>query len=630
MKKSFIENSSEQISTNKISWWKKFSQGIMPTFSKLSKAFLLPIALLPIAGVFLGIGSTIMTNVLQYSAGWYVGNVMNQMGSVAFGNLPILFCISVALAYTKDSGVAAITSVVGFLVFNAIQGALLTPVEVRTGDRIQIDHYTMLWWTNISPSLVTANIGISSLNTGVFAAIFVGAISAKLYNKFYQTQLPKMISFFSGTKLVPIITFIAVLPLSFIFMFTWPGIGVGLEWFGTNTGKLPTGVDSLIYEIIERSLIPFGLHHVFYAPLWWTSAGGSIANAVERAIADPDFTGSAFANHDQMVEFFQSQISEQWKTFFAAQGDQTMMYQIIAHPDWLNFRDMQNLGFNLGRFQSGKFAFMMFGLPMAGLAMILNVPKQNRKQVMGIYFSAAFTSFLTGITEPIEYTFLFIAPWLFYGIHIPLATLSFFLTSFMNTHVSMTVSGGALDYIVFGLIPMTKAQTNPLHVLWIGALMMLLYFNSFYFAIYFFNKVKLNKNQQVLGLPGMQVDQEVKLFTKADYKTKQKNIITNLSTLNLTKETWFDEVINSKNEKLIKAAKIIQFLGGPENITDVDACASRLRVTVLDNQKVDLDKIKALGGSTGGIVKGQNIQIVYGGEQEALKPRINEILQTIK
>jgi len=491
----------------------------------------------------------------------------------------------------------------------------------------------MLWWNNISPSLVTANIGISSLNTGVFAAIFVGAISAKLYNKFYQTQLPKMISFFSGTKLVPIITFIVVLPLSFIFMFTWPGIGVGLEWFGTNTGKLPTGVDSLIYEVIERSLIPFGLHHVFYAPLWWTSAGGSVAGAIEKAMADPNFVGSGFSSHQEMVAFFQTQISDQsdqWKVFFAAQGDQTMMYQIIAHPDWLNFKDMQDLGFNLGRFQSGKFAFMMFGLPMAGLAMILNVPKQNRKQVMGIYFSAAFTSFLTGITEPIEYTFLFIAPWLFYGIHMPLATLSFFLTSFMNSHVSMTVSGGVIDYIVFGLIPMVSAQTNPLHILWIGALMMLLYFNSFYFAIFFFNKAKLKKNQQVLGLPGMQIEKEVKLYTKADYKTKQKDLKTNFTTLNLTKESWFDEVLNSKNEKLIKAARIIQFLGGPENITDVDACASRLRITVIDSQKVDIDKIKALGGSTGGIIKGQNIQIVYGGEQEALKPRINEILQTIK
>jgi len=616
-------------------WWKNFGKGFMPTMSKLSKAFLLPIALLPIAGVFLGIGATITSNTAPQSVGWYIGNVMNQMGSVAFGNLPVLFCISVALAYTKDSGVAAITAVVGFLVFNAIQLSLITPHYIKITDEVtkvtttSVDSYKMLWWKDIKPALMTSNLGITSLNTGVFAAIFVGAIAAQMYNKFHQTQLPQLISFFSGTKLVPIVTFVAVIPLSFLFMFTWPGIGIGLNWFGVNTGKLPHGVDSLIFEMIERSLVPLGLHHVFYAPLWWTSAGGSISSAVDKALNDSSFLAS-HPGFEKTIADAKLNSAEEWKIFYGAQGDQTMMYQIIAHPDWLNFKDMEDLGFNLGRFQSGKFAFMMFGLPMASLAMFLNVPKKNRKEVFGIYFSAAFTCFLTGITEPLEYTFLFVAPWLFYGVHMPLAALSFFLTGFMSCHVAMTVSGGFIDYIVFGLIPITKAKTNPLHILWIGAIMAACYFTFFYFAIYFFNKNAAKKNKEAISLPGMRGESEAHLFTKTDFKQKAAGGNEDqLDPLASVKDAWYEEVLKSEDPKNIKAAKIINYLGGPSNIVDVDACASRLRVTVNDDSKVDLEKIKALGGTTGGLVKNNNVQIVYGGEQEAIKPRMKTILENV-
>ncbi|SRX64546.1 PTS eiic domain protein [Mycoplasma mycoides subsp. capri] len=263
--------------TNKSSFkdkLKAFGANIMPTLSKLSKAFLLPIALLPIAGVFLGVGAAIAANTPEQSALWFIGKVMGNMGDVCFGNLPVLFCISVALAYTKDSGVAAITAVVGFLVFNGVQAPLFTQGQVQSD---KVSEYSLLWYKHVSNSLTGSNMGILSLNTGVLGGIFVGAIAAKCYNKFHQTQLPTAISFFSGTKLVPIITFVAVIPLSFIFMMAWPVIGLGLNKFGQVSGTLPYGTDSLIFEIVERSLVPFGLHHVFYAPLWWTSAGGSIA-----------------------------------------------------------------------------------------------------------------------------------------------------------------------------------------------------------------------------------------------------------------------------------------------------------------------------------------------------------------
>ncbi|WP_100609831.1 PTS transporter subunit EIIC [Entomoplasma freundtii] len=686
----------------------------MAVFSKLSKAFLLPIALLPIAGVFLGVGAAITSNAVSGSGVWYFGNVLNKMGDVAFGNLPILFAISTALAFTKDAGVAAITAVVGFLVMNGIQAALLHNQAVGTPnlaaafvngewtyanllesssldvnvswsyyylagltkgqvvDRALIDSATrvdlngfkldaagknffeLLWVKNIPNGLITSNIGVSSLNTGVLAAIFVGAISAWAYNKFHKTQLPSAISFFSGTKLVPIITFFLVIPLSFIFIFVWPWIGIGLAKFGTLSGTLPGGLDSLIYEIVERSLVPFGLHHVFYAPLWWTNAGGSISEvltsvqekwAVNDALtfgnsviggkwdlarwiseymkAFPNVIVTGETNIDKFRSIVAniSKVSDLWE----AQGDQTMMYKVIANLNIINFTMLEHLGMNLGRFQSGKFGFMLLGLPLASLAMWLNVPKQNRRSVMGIYLSAAFTCFLTGITEPIEYTFLFLAPWLFYGVHMPLAAISFMLAGFLQTHVSMTVSGGFIDYIVFGLIPFfgSNAMTwlSVFGVLFIALGMSVLYFTGFYFAVRY-GKV------MVPGREEGKTDGETKLFTKADYKGKNHG--PGQGEYVLTSDQDGQAYTSSKNPaeiaKYEKAAKIIDFLGSEDNITNVDACASRLRVDVKDSSKVQKDKIIALGGATGALVKGTNVQVVYGGEQEAIKPRMIEIL----
>ncbi|WP_211246838.1 PTS transporter subunit EIIC [Mesoplasma photuris] len=626
---------------------KKVAGNIMPTLSKLSKAFLLPIALLPIAGVFLGVGAAIAANTEISSIGWYIGTVMNKMGDVCFGNLPILFTLSVAMAYTKDNGIAALTALVGFLVMNAMQAALLKQNTDQT--------WSLLWHGSFPNGLITKNLGIDSLNTGVFAGIFVGAISAKIYNKFHATQLPAAFSFFSGTKLVPIITFFAVIPLSFLFMFFWPWIGQGLEWFGTTSGKIPVkGIDSLVFEMIERSLVPFGLHHVFYAPLWWTSAGGAISDQINDAIKT--FTDGGTVNgltSDQFMEKVMAFAGSSWdlgpisaieyltqmKTgaswysgleldafngFLSSQGDQNMMNRLIAVIDnskGINFETFEALGLNLGRFQSGKFGFMLLGLPMAAVAMLLNVPKANRKNVMGIYLSAAFTCFLTGITEPIEYTFLFLAPWLFYGVHMPLAAVSFMLSGFMQTHVSMTISGGFIDYIVFGIIPFFGQNAmDPLSVfgvLGVSAGMGGLYFVAFYFAVKY-GKVMVPGRAESEG--------DVQLFTKADFKASQgKNVDGSALSMGVNQYTTSNDA--KEIARYEKAAKIIEFLGGEANITDVDSCASRLRLTVIDSSLANVDGIKSLGGSTGALVKGNNIQVVYGGEQEAIKPRMKNILE---
>lgn len=595
MKENKVKDTNRSVFMGK-QWWKNFGHGVMPTLSKLSKAFLLPIALLPIAGIFLGVGATIANQFEANTAGWYIGTVINKMGDVCFGNLPVLFCISVAIAYTEDSGVAGITAVVGFLVMNGIQGALLT--QVLNADK-ELVNYTLLWWGNVDKMLVTSNIGVNSLNTGVFAAIFVGAISAKMYNRFHKTQLPAAISFFSGSKLVPIITFIAVVPLSFIFMFTWPAIGMGLAWIGQHSGDVGYGVDSLLFEIVERSLVPFGLHHVFYAPLWWSGAGGDLGQTLQNNQSFKLHTGATFGTVKELLEHYKNLGPDaEW---LKQTGDQYILNAIISHSKELNFTDLEKMGLNIGRFQSGKFGFMLLGLPAAGLAMWLNVPKENRKNVMGIYFSAAFTCFLTGITEPIEYTFLFLAPWLFYGVHMPIAAVSFLLTGLMKVHVGMTVSGGFIDYIVFGLIPMS-AGTNWFHVIWIAGLLCPIYFFAFYFCV---------KYAKVM-VPGRDGNNLATLFKKVDYKDKKA-------------------AKGSKTEAAaLKAAKIIELLGGESNITGVDSCASRLRLTVVDSKLADVDAIKALGGSTGALVRGQSIHIVYGGEQEVLKPHMKEILAEMR
>ncbi len=417
--------------------------------------------------------------------------------------------------------------------------------------------------------------------------------------------------------------FLAVIPLAFIFMIIWPLIGTGLAWFGNNSGKLPVGLDSLIFEIFERSLVPFGLHHVFYSPLWWTQAGGSMADLIANVLKDP-LSYMAFLKDLQAAGYIDASVDvakisaadaivavNSWvsslnASTISAVGDQTIMYKIIADPK-ITFTMVEHMGLNLGRFQSGKFPFMMFGLPAAAAAMWFSVPKQNRKQVMGIYFSAALTCFLTGITEPIEFTFLFVAPWLFYGVHMPLCAISFMLMWLLHVHTSMMVSGGFIDFIVFGIIPFVGGKgTNFYWILVVGIPYIAIYFAAFYFCI------KYGK----VGIPGR--DGSAKLYTKADFKAKQGGSEAS--------------AVPAKGDaaKREKARKIIEFLGGPNNITAVDSYASRLRVTVVDSSVVDQNVIKSLGGSTGMIVRGKSVQIVYGGEQEVIKPYMRELLAAMR
>lgn len=621
-------------------FWSNFkgkSQGVL---QKLSRAFMLPIALLPIAGLFLGIGATIASDAVTAAGGLKTfGIFLKMIGEVPFANLPVLFAISVAIAFTDDAGVAGLTALVGFLIFvaviavfmqeatveykyllrysegtekkqiiisinellkgDALAGRLTTELQKLLSKEITVTNdfysvepigkiantYSLWFWKSVDNKLTTSVLGIGpTLNSGVFGGIIIGAVVAFLYNRFYTTQLPSYISFFSGVKFVPIVVFFAVIPVSFIFILIWPPVGQAFNWFGTSSGKLPVGLDSLFFGIIERSLIPFGLHHVFYAPLWWTGAGGSLNEFVTITDVNDPLT-------------------------LAALGDQTGILAVIADGKLL-LQDIWDKGLRLGRFQSGKFPFMMFGLPAAAAAMTLTVPKGNRRAALGIYASAGLTSFLTGITEPLEFSFLFVAPWLFYAIHVPLAGISFMLMNVLKVKVGMTFSGGFFDWIIYGIVPSASGHATRWWMIPIvGIGYAAVYFTLFYFLIMKFN-IKIPGRDQGDGTEG-----NFRLYTKKDYQAAKNQGNSAVPSANA-----------SKNASDDKPQAILDALGGANNIKSIDACASRLRVQVLDNKLVDVEKLKSLGAA-GVMVKEQSIQAVFGGQSDIWKSKIRQILK---
>ena len=614
-------------------YWTIFTSKSSDALSKLSKAFMLPILLLPIAGLFLGVGATIASDAITTAgSGWNsFGVFLKMMGEVPFASLPVLFAISIAIAFTDDAGAAGLTALVAFLVFSAVSASFMRPEEVTYQYLVKITGstdgtiyslkeyfvgeakiieaikesfknledktfsveylgenvvtYKIWFWTGVSSKLATNILGIGpTLSTGIFGGITVGCITAYLYNRLHTIQLPSYISVFSGVRFVPIATFFAIMPLAFLFILIWPAIGQAFNFFGEKSGDLPVGLDSLFFGLIERSLIPFGLHHVFYAPLWWSGAGGSLSD-------------------------FLSPVDVEKLTTLTAEGDQTGFISVLADGK-LKIQDVWDAGLHLGRFQTGKFPFMIFGLPAAAAAMFFTVPKENRKTALGVYASAGFTSFLTGITEPIEFTFLFIAPWLYYGIHVPLAGISFMLMNVLSVKIGMTFSGGFFDWIIYGIVPSFSGhKTNWWIVPIVGVVYAVIYFVLFYFLIKRFN-VKVPGRENINN-------GDIRLYTKKDYrKSKIEQDLTGVENNNI-----------AKNEK---PYAILQALGGVENVIAVDACASRLRVSVNDSQLVQVDVLKSLGAS-GVMIRGANsVHVVFGGQSDVYKTEIKNILNKDK
>ena len=556
----------------------------MQFLQRIGKAIMLPIAALPIAGILLGIGGAFLgIATLQDAPAIYKGlitfvnipavtavlTVMKNVGDIVFGNLPILFAVGVAVGLAKkDKGTAALAAVFGFFVMNQVISTLLalgvTQLGVVTPD--SVGNYG---------SYVTTNVGIFTLNMSVFGGIITGLITALLHNRFHTIQLPAIIGFFSGSRFVPIVTAVTMAFVGAILAFIWPVVQDGISILSTlvkNAGAIGT----FLYGLIERALIPFGLHHVFYTPFWYSSLveGNVLVNGSVQTVAG--------ANTAYFVQL-------------------SSMSSLVG----ASASTMSDVISGTTRFMAGKFPFMMFGLPGAAFAMYKAAKPSKKKVVGSLLATAALTSFLTGITEPLEFTFLFVAPVL-YVVHCIMAGLSFFLMDILNVFIGMTFSGGLIDFTLFGILPAgAGVPTNWIRAILVGAGYAVVYYFLFKTLI-----LKLN-----LKTPGREGDEEeAKLYSKADFQAAK----------GLDGKEAPNKA-NGKDEIVQKAPEVLAALGGEENAVSIDACITRLRVEVKDKSKVDKDKLKALG-AVGVVEVGNGIQAIFGAKADAYRHEINRIL----
>lgn len=562
---------------------------MLQQLQRIGKAIMLPIAALPIAGILLGVGGALLgiaglenapavyqplmafVNIPVVTA---ILTIMKNIGDIIFGNLPLLFAVGVAVGLAKkDKGTAGLASIFGFIVMNQVISSMLalglTQLGVLTPDAV--GEYG---------TYVTTNLGIFTLNMSVFGGIITGIVTAILHNKYHTIQLPQVIGFFSGSRFVPIITSLAMAIVGALLAFIWPvvqnGIGV-LSELVRNAGAIGT----FFYGLIERALIPFGLHHVFYTPFWY----GSFVDG--QILVDGAWQTVAGAN----TAYF-AQLSSMSSLVGASSAD---MARVVSGTT---------------RFMAGKFPFMMFGLPAAALAMYRTAAPSKKKVVGSLLASAAVTALLTGITEPIEFTFLFVAPVL-YVVHCVLAGLSFMLMDILNVFIGMTFSGGLIDFTLFGLLPAgAGVPTHWLRLILVGIVYAVVYYFLFLFLIKKFN----------LKTPGREEsDEEVKLYSKADYQAKAGIPQADINEKSGNKK-------GGKNNEIVeKAPAVLAALGGEENIVSVDACITRLRVEVKDKANVNKDELKALGAA--GVVEvGNGIQAIFGAKADAYKNEIKNIL----
>lgn len=526
---------------------------IFGVLQRVGRSFMLPIALLPIAGLLLGIGSSFtnpttietyhLQNVITEGGVLYtLLDIMSKTGSAVFDNLALLFAMGVAIGMAKkEKEVAALSGAIGFLVMNTAISAL---IRAKGGVEAMAANST------------ASVLGITTLQTGVFGGILVGLGVAALHNRFYKIRLPQVLSFFGGTRFVPIVSAVTYLAVGVLLFFVWPVVQTGIAKLGNLV--LSSGyAGTWIYGTIERALIPFGLHHVFYMPFWQTELGGSMR------IDGVTVTGAQ-------------------NIFFAELASKsTQVFSVSAT-----------------RFMAGKFPFMIFGLPAAAYAMYRTARSEKKKLVGSLLLSAALTSMLTGITEPLEFTFLFVAPAM-YAVHCVLAGLSYMLMHILNVGVGMTFSGGIIDLTLFGILQ----GNQKTHWLWIPAVG-LVYAVVYYFVFYWMI-TKLD-----LRTPGREPDDAApKLYTRNDLNREKAS-----------------RAAGGKSQDTISAL-ILTGLGGLENLSDLDCCATRLRVTVQDPDKVSDSMLKASGAS-GVLRKGNGVQVIYGPQVSVIKSALDEFLES--
>lgn len=541
---------------------------VFGVLQRVGRSFMLPIALLPVAGLLLGIGGSFTNETMLNAYGlmgfmgpgtflYAIFTVMKEAGDIVFANLPILFAMGVAIGMARrEKEVAALAAAVAFFIMHASISAMIT---INGGT------------ANLLAGASASVVGITSLQMGVFGGIIVGLGVAALHNRFYQIELPQVLSFFGGTRFVPIISALVYTFVGILMYYIWPPIQNIIYSVGNvvlNSGYVGTW----IYGVMERALIPFGLHHVFYLPFWQTAVGGTMEVG------------------GRLVE-----------------GAQNIFFAQLADPS------VEQFAVSATRFMSGKFPLMIFGLPGAALAMYRTARPEKRKAVEGLLVSAALTSMLTGITEPLEFTFLFVAPVL-YVIHCVFAGAAYMLMHIFNVGVGMTFSGGFIDLFLFGILQ-GNAKTNWIWIVIVGAVYFVVYYFLFSFLIRKFD----------LKTPGREVSDEVKLYHRSDVDKKRRSGkresgsvggILNGGTVSGGGKEDTDEI----------SARICEGLGGRDNISDVDCCATRLRCTVHQSGKVKTDVLKSTGAS-GVIQKGNGVQVIYGPRVTVIKSHLEDYLE---
>ena len=541
---------------------------IFGVLQRVGRSFMLPIAILPVAGLLLGLGSSFTNNttIETYGLQWLLGDktilhallvIMNAVGSAIFDNLPLIFAVGVAIGMAKkEKEVSALSAVIAYFVMNVSINAML-----KISGKILADGSIA---KDVLDGTITSVCGIQSLQMGVFGGIIVGLGVAALHNRFYKIELPNALSFFGGTRFVPIISTVVYLFVGILMYFIWPTVQNGIYALGgvvTGTGYFGT----LLFGIIKRALIPFGLHHVFYMPFWQTAVGGTME----------------VAGH--MVEGGQN-------IFFAQLADSANITHFSAGAT---------------RYFSGEFIFMIFGLPGAALAMYKCAKPEKKKQAGSLLISATLACMFTGITEPLEFSFLFVAPALF-AVQVVLAGSAYMIAHILNIAVGLTFSGGLLDFFLFGILQGNE-KTSWLLVIPVGIVYFLLYYFIFSFFIKKFD----------LKTPGREDDDtETKLYTKADVNERKAGKDVKNP----------DEKAGTVADELSQT--ILRGLGGKANISDVDCCATRLRITVIDPDKVNDALLKSTGAS-GVVHKGQGVQIIYGPRVTVIKSNLEDYLASV-
>lgn len=525
---------------------------ILSTMQRIGKSFMLPIAILPIAGLLQGIAMALTNQSMieAYQLESVLGEgtliysfmfILKNVASAIFDDLPLIFAAGVSLGMAKkEKGVAVLSAVIAFFVMHTtINSMLMIDGQLLSNGTVSSD---------VIQGTITSMCGIQTLEMGAFGGILVGLGVSFLHNRYYKIEFPDVFSFFGGTRFVPIISTLVFIIVGIIMFYIWPIIQnsiYSLGHFITGTGYIGT----FIFGIIKRCLVPFGLHHLFYLPFWQTAVGGTMV--VDGTIV---------------------------------QGAQNIFFAQMTDPNLVHY------SVEATRYFTGEFIFMIFGLPGAALAMYQCADFKNKKACGGLLLSAALTSMFTGITEPIEFSFIFVAPILF-GVQVLLAGSAYMVAHILNITVGLTFSGGLIDFIMFGVLQ-GQSKTNWMMIIPVGIVYFLLYYIIFKYLI-------IKYNLKTLGRDGYQ---EITVFKNSE-KSKDEN-----------------------NPVDLQSVYVIKGLGGRSNFKELDCCVTRLRATILDMNKIDEGLLKQ-SGAAGVVCSGEVIQVIYGPRASIIKAKLEEYLE---